>query len=842
MNFRRGYFPIVLACYALSTHCFAADVLTYHNDNARTGLNSSETTLTPQNVNASSFGLIRNLPVDGAVYAQPLYVSNAQVFSAGQSLGSHNLVIVATEHDSVYAFDADSGTMYWRVSMLGAGEVPSDPLGCGDITPELGITSTPVIDRAMGSHGTIFVLAMSKTPNTTNYYDRLHALDIATGQDVLSPVTIQASYPGNGPNNDASGHVIFDPRHERGRAGLLLLNGTIYTEWGSFCDFEPFAGWIIAYNENTFAQTAVFNSNPNGIPPSSYLPDGSGGGIWQSGSPAAVDPAGNLYLATGNGPFDTNLNNGFPSNGDFGDSFLKLSANLKVIDYFTPFDQAKAAANDTDLSSGGSLVLDIADSGGLVHHLAIAAGKDNNIYVLNRDNVGKFNSGSNNIYQELPNALPGGVWSSPAYFNGSIYYEPQSHQLRQFKFSNAKLDPVPVSISNTTFPYPGGVPSISSSGNTNGIVWIQEFGNQAILHAYDATNLSNELYSSVAVNFGSPVKFSVPTVCNGKAFVATQSSVGVFGLGAPGPGNYISYSGDFNGDGKQDILWRSVNTGDTWIWLMNGTSIIGSASIGHVDLSWRIVGVGDFDGGGKRDILWYNASSGLISIWIMNGFTQIATHQFSAPVSANGQWQVVGVADFDHTGLADILWQDTSTGNLYMWKSVSPFNFTSIHLGPTVDPSWRVVGTADVEGNGRPDIIWHNLGTGEVYIWKLTNDQPSQAVSLGLVSLDNHMVGLADFNGDGKQDILWRNVSSGDVFVWGMNGLSIGTKWDAGIGSLAWVIVGTPALYGRSPYDVLWLNPTTGSVAAWIGSPSSFVQLTPFATGGLGYLPMPEPQ
>jgi hypothetical protein len=228
---------IVFACSALAGRGLCTDVLTYHNDNARTGWNSQEATLTPHNVNAQSFGLIRNLPVDGAVFAQPLYVSNAQVFSAGQSQGVHNLVIVVTEHDSVYAFDADSGSLYWRVSMLGSGEIPSDGLGCADLPTENGITSTPVIDRASGPHGTIFLLAMSKTPDNANYYERLHAVDLGTGQDKQSPVTIQASYPGRGPGNDGKGNVIFGATHQRGRAGLLLTNGTLYTSWASFCDF-----------------------------------------------------------------------------------------------------------------------------------------------------------------------------------------------------------------------------------------------------------------------------------------------------------------------------------------------------------------------------------------------------------------------------------------------------------------------------------------------------------------------------------------------------------------------------------------------------------------------------
>src|ERR1700722_12871696 len=238
MNILRGQLLIVFACCAFSGSGFAVDVLTYHNDNARTGLNSEEPILTLQNVNVNSFGLIRNLPVDGAVFAQPLYVSNTQVISAGQSQGPHNLVIVATEHDSVYAFDADSGTLYWQVSMLGTGEVQSDGRGCADLPTENGVTSTPVIDRAMGSHGVIYVLAMSKTPDGAQCFERLHAIDLATGQNFLAPVTIQASYPGQGPGNDGNGNVVFNPAQQRGRAGLLLTNGTIYTAWGSFCDFS----------------------------------------------------------------------------------------------------------------------------------------------------------------------------------------------------------------------------------------------------------------------------------------------------------------------------------------------------------------------------------------------------------------------------------------------------------------------------------------------------------------------------------------------------------------------------------------------------------------------------
>jgi galactose oxidase-like protein/Big-like domain-containing protein/Kelch motif protein/FG-GAP repeat protein len=310
----------------------------------------------------------------------------------------------------------------------------------------------------------------------------------------------------------------------------------------------------------------------------------------------------------------------------------------------------------------------------------------------------------------------------------------------------------------------------------------------------------------------------------------------------PGPGsgsaNYVSCSGDFNQDGKEDLLWRNVNTGEVYIWLMDGSSILNAASLGIVDLGWKIAGIGNFNGGGKRDIVWYNASIGEVVIWVMNGLTRVGNYEFSAPISATGGWQIAGVADFDDTGFADILWQDTATGNLWIWKSISAFNFTGIYLG-TVDPAWRVVGTADVEGNGRPDVVWRNHITGEVDIWKLANHQIAERVSLGQVPLDFQIVGLADFNGDGKQDILWRSISSGNVYVWGMNGLSVGTQWYAGTSALPWVIVGTPALYGHSPNDVLWLNPATGSVTAWVGSAFPFAQLQPFANAGPGFLPVP---
>lgn len=334
----------------------------------------------------TTFGLKLNFPVDGKVDAQPLYAANAPVFSAGSFQGNHDLVIVATEHDSVYAFDADTGVLYWQTILLGAEETPSDNRDCGQVTPEIGITATPVIDRSnglSGTNGTIYVVAMSKSSGPI-YHQRLYALSLATGQHD-GFIEIQASYPGLGPHNDGHGHVIFDPGAYKERPGLLLINGVVYTAWSSHCDIAPYTSWIIGYSETTLAKTTVLNLDPNGPPNNTFLSDGSGNAFWNSGAGPAADKNGNIFALTANGPFHTTLNNGFPSQDDYGDTFLKLSTqgSLRVSDYFTPFDQAAAAAHDTDLGSGGAVVLpDMADAGGNTRHLAIGAGKDGNIYLV----------------------------------------------------------------------------------------------------------------------------------------------------------------------------------------------------------------------------------------------------------------------------------------------------------------------------------------------------------------------------------------------------------------------------------------------------------------------------
>jgi hypothetical protein len=496
------------------------DVVTFKNDVARTGQNLTETTLTTSNVASATFGLLHNLVVDGLVDAQPLYVSQLNFNGT-----LHNTVFVATEQDSVYTFDADSGTLLWQKSVALAGETPGDDHGCGQVGPIDGITATPVIDRSAGAHGTIFVVALTKDVSG-NYHQRIHALDLTTGAELLGgPTEVQATYP------TMSGTTTFDPSAYKERPGLLLLNGMVYTAWSSNCDTPPYTGWIIGYGESTLAQTSVFNIAPNS--------GGGGPSIWMSGDGLAADSSGNIYALAGNGVFEETLVNGFPSGGDYGNAFVKISMTSvppAVIDYWEMFNEANENANDTDLGSGGALLLpDLKDSGGTTRHLAVGAGKDGNIYVVDRDNMGKFDPSKNNIWQELDGVLPGGIWASPAYFNNTVYYGDVSGTLKAFTITNAKLSSTPTSQSSASFGYPGTSPTVSANGAAGGIIWVAENSDPAVLHAYDATDLSKELYNSTQAAGGRDAcgtgnKFIAVTIADGKVFMGTQTSVCAFGL------------------------------------------------------------------------------------------------------------------------------------------------------------------------------------------------------------------------------------------------------------------------------------------------------------------------
>ncbi|HKF65619.1 MAG TPA: PQQ-binding-like beta-propeller repeat protein [Vicinamibacterales bacterium] len=503
------------------------DVVTYHNDVARTGQNLNESTLTPAKVNVSAFGKLAVFTVDGKVDAQPLHLTGVAIPGSG----TRDVLYVATEHDSVYAMDAITGAVLWRTSLLGAGETTSDTRSCSQVVPEIGITSTPVIDRSRGANGVIYVVAMSKNDSGA-YFQRLHALDAVLGTELFGgPQTIQASFPGSGANS-SNGSVVFDPKQYEERAGLLLINGQIVTTWTSHCDIDPYNGWIIGFDAGTLSRTSVLNVTPNG----------SRGGIWMSGAGPAADAQGNVYLLDGNGTFDTTLaSSGFPIAGDFGNAFLKIATagGLSVADYFATFDTVSASNADTDLGSGGAMVLpDLVDATGRTRHLAVGAGKDSHIYVVDRDAMGKWNASSNQSYQDITGALGGSVFSMPAYFNNTVYYGASGNTLRAFSVTSARLSSAAVSASAGAFGFPGTTPSVSASGSANGIVWAVENRNPAVLHAYDAGDLSHELYnSSQAPNsrdaFGAGNKFITPTIANGRVYVGTTNGVGVFGMFGP---------------------------------------------------------------------------------------------------------------------------------------------------------------------------------------------------------------------------------------------------------------------------------------------------------------------
>ncbi len=467
-------------CLAASAHpAFSQDVLTYHNNTARTGVNTSETTLIPSNVNSASFGKLFTIPVDGRVDAEPLYLSAVPITGKG----THNLLIVATEHDSVYAFDADTGSPIWHVTTLKSGETTSDNRGCSQVTPEIGITSTPVIRRT-GSNGVIYTVAMSKD-SSGNHHQRLHALDAATGVELYKgPVDIAAKFPGTG-DNSSGGYVVFDPAQYKERSGLLMVGGVVYLAWASHCDIRPYTGWIMGYSATTLALETVLNLTPNG----------NEGAIWGAGAGLTADSLGNIFLLDANGIFDTTLNSkGFPSSADYGNAFIHLttSGGLAVADYFEMDNGVQESSGDVDLGSGGAILLSpITDSSGNAWQLAAGAGKDGNLYLVNRASMGRFNPNSNHIYQELPAALPGGIWSTPAASNSKLYFGPVGQPILAFQFRNAKLLPTPVAKTSNAFAYPGATPSISSNKGLDAIVWAAENTNPAVLHAYNGITRRN---------------------------------------------------------------------------------------------------------------------------------------------------------------------------------------------------------------------------------------------------------------------------------------------------------------------------------------------------------------
>jgi Chitobiase/beta-hexosaminidase C-terminal domain len=508
-------------------------VLTQRNDISRSGVNSAETTLTPSNVNTTQFGRLFSQTVDGYVYAQPLYMPNVTINGV-----THNVVFVATEHDSVFAFDADSNTganalPLWQITLLdaahgaapGASTVPNQDTDSGDLTPEIGITSTPVIDP---NSGTIYV--EGKTNENGGYVQRLHALDITNGAEKFNgPAVLAASVPGNG-NGSSNGVLNFDPLWELQRTGLLLLNGIVYMGFGSHGDLGPWHGWILGYNATTLQQTGAFCVSANG----------TGGGIWLAGAGLAADvtdpvnhPYGRMFVATGNGSFDATTP--YTNSMGYGDSLINLDLTngaLTVTDAFTPFNQETLSEDDLDLASGGVLILPNQTTGPA--HVLIQIGKQGTIYLINRENLGGNNATTDNVVQEVTGQT-NGLWSTPTYFNNALYLWGSNDDMKAFTFINGVVGSSHFTSSNESATYPGPTTVASSNGTTNGIIWtIQSDTSPEILRAYDPTNLNNLLYSSdqnaTRDTAGPNVKFVVPTIANGKVYVPSQTQLSVYGI------------------------------------------------------------------------------------------------------------------------------------------------------------------------------------------------------------------------------------------------------------------------------------------------------------------------
>lgn len=476
----------------------------------------AETTLTPANVNVAQFGKKFSFPVDQQIYGQPLFVSNVSI--AGK--GKHNVVYAASENDSVYSFDAAGTpkTPLWHVNFTnpsqGVTAVPcADNGGCA-ISTVIGITGTPVIDA---SSKTMYLVAFTK--ENGSYVQRLHALDITSGAEKFGgPVVIQASVPGTG-DGSVNGMVPFQPLRENQRPGLLLLNGVVYITWASFGDIDPYHGWVMGYSAGTLAQVSVYNSTANG----------SRGGIWHSAGAPSADNAGNLFVITGNGTFDVDT-----GGTDYGDAMLKLaSPGLTVSDYFTPDNQDMLDMDDLDLGSATALLLPT-QSGTYPNEL-ISSGKQGTIYVVNRDDMGKFNSTSNNVIQMLIGSA-GGYLATPVYWNHSVYFSGVSDFVGLYSLTAGLLSTGPVTKSATTYRL-GSNPSISANGNSNGILWAVDVvapKTNGVLHAYDATNLTKELYNSAQNstrdNLGVAVKFAPPTIARGRVYVGTANALVVYGL------------------------------------------------------------------------------------------------------------------------------------------------------------------------------------------------------------------------------------------------------------------------------------------------------------------------
>ncbi len=613
-----GLMVVSLFCLVVSHVIFSTvleaqvNVTTYHNDNARTGQNTQETILTPANVNSSQFGKLFSVALDGYVYAQPLYMANVQNIAGG----THNVLYIATQHDSLYAIDADNGAVLWQQSFInpaqGITTVPSGDVACHDLVPEIGITSTPVIDATTGT-----IYTLERTKENGSYFQRLHALDIATHVEKFGgPVVISATFQGR----------TFDPLRENSRPALLLENGHVILGWAALCDHAPYQGWLISYSAAPLAQEAVLNTEPTVV-------DGfGGGGIWMSGDGAASDADGNVYFTTGNGDYDS-------SEGNYGDSIMKLSSpaggHFSIADWFTPFNQSSLDATDTELSSGGVLLLPDLPPGSPHQQLLVQMGKEGKIYLVDRNNMGQYcstcESQDTQIVQEIPGALPNGVYGAPAFWNNTVYFGNDTGGLRAWSFNAGNtglLSNTPVSQSPQ--PFIDAVPVISANGNSNGILWVIDNSTYLssccqALYAYDATNLGTMLYNSNQAAGsrdvpGGAVKFTAPLVANGKVYVGSQASVSAYRTLNGNPAPIVTSISPSSGPAIGGTGVSIVGTG----FLSGATVQLGGVAAGNVAVvsSGSITAMTAAHGAGTVDVVVTNTDmqSGTLSV----GYTYTA--------------------------------------------------------------------------------------------------------------------------------------------------------------------------------------------------------------------------
>jgi hypothetical protein len=663
----------------------ALNVLTYHNDNTRQGQNTNEVLLTLANVNVSTFGRLITYPTDGYIYAEPLYVANLAI----PGRGTHNAVFVATEHNTVYAFDADgiggtNGGLLWSTNLgpsaLSDNHEFGDRYNGGnytDIVPEVGITGTPSISL---ENGTIYLAVRTRITSATktNYYHSIHGLNITNGtEQPFSPVIVSAVVPGKGVDS-VGGKVTFNPLQENQRPAMTLAGGILYVSYGSFADTDPYHGWILGFNATNlqFLTNCVFNTTPNATV-ATFGANAAEGALWMGGNGLSVDASNNVYFETANGSFDANT-----GGGDYSDSFVKLSTSngLAVADYFTPYNQASLSAGDTDLGSGGPLLLP--DSvGSTAHpHLIVGAGKEGTIHLVDRDNMGKYNTANDNqIVQELPGAI-GGVWSSPAYFNNQIYYQGTGDVTKGFYISNGVINSTPVSQATTAFSALGGTPSVSANGTSNGIVWTIQSdaftsSGPDVLHAYNATNLAQELYNTsqnlARDNPGGAIQMTTPTIVNGKVYIGAEYALSIFGnsifLTAP---SISPNGGTFSGSVM--VTLSDASPGASIYYTLNGTTPTTNS----------FLYTGPFD---------LTTSAQVQAAAFESGATPSAAVQASFENSG-----AVGTG----TGL---------TGNYYAnHTSADPFSGTPTltRVDPTVDYVWDNTGPAPSVGTSNYTVMW----------------------------------------------------------------------------------------------------------------------------------------